>query len=143
MATMAKRKKSLKIKRNQLYVSKYQITDNKTFALFSNNNEKVIDNFDNPTIINSKFTENDLSMIIDRERVLNYIREKGDNKVTFDGYGEVPFEIVQLFRKIATNLKFCPITKWFDQEVNNLMAVIPINPQYKPIGMFILNRKEN
>ena len=142
MATMANRKKSLKIKRKQLHVSEYQITDNKTFALFSNKNEKVIDIFDNPTIINSKFTENDLSMVIDRERVLNYTREKGENKVSFNGYGDVPFEIIQLFRKIATNLKFCPITQWFGKEVNNLMAVIPINPQYKPIGMFILNRKE-
>jgi hypothetical protein len=120
-----------KANNQEIHFSGFCATDNKNFALFDVSEHFLVDN-DYTPVLDFKLSENDLSMIIDRNNQIKV--SKGNLKVTFTDYGLVDRKYFNLFISINSNCKFYPVTEWFGTKANRLIAGLP-EKAGKPIGV--------
>lgn len=122
----------------KLFDSGFCLTDNNNFAFF-----KVLDDFflDNKIKIHKidfEFREEDLQMLIDRKKIIK--PEIKEDKIYFPDYGYVDKKLIDLFSGIK--YVFVPVTEWFNQQSNRLVAILLNDTFGKPIGVLKTFEKE-
>lgn len=115
----------------EIHFSGFCATDNENFALFDISKQFLVDNQYSP-VLDFKMSENDLSMIIDRNKQIKV--SKGNLKVTFVDYGLVDRKHFDLFISLNPDCEFYPIIEWFGKSANRLVVGLP-EKAGKPIGV--------
>lgn len=142
-------KKSIKVKQEKnvfegispMFYSEFCLTDNKEFAFYDIDDQFLIDNHIDHSVLNIfRFTENDFVMEIDRNKELS--PKKGIQKVCFD-FGQkttkrfVKREIFDLVESYYPKRVFHPLKTYNDKRVNSI--VIALSEKYgKVIALFNL-----
>lgn len=122
-------KKPKKVK--DVYFSGFCATDNKNFALFNVPRDFLVDK-GYANVLNFKLTEDELWMLIDRNKLIK--PSKGLYKVTFKDYGLVERKHFELINSINKFCSFHPVIEWFGKRCNRLIVALP-EKTGKPIGI--------